>query len=76
MRNTQTVRVLALLFKLCAYRTTGLSIADLCTYSGTNRRTLYRDFDALKEAGVELESVRYSGTLCIRIKSIPGLIDD
>lgn len=75
-RNTQAVRVLALLIKMCGFRRTGLTIEELCDQAEVSRRTLYRDFDAFKEVGIELETVRIAGAMRVRLKRIPGLIDD
>lgn len=75
-RNNQPIRVLSILIRLCAFQKTGLTIKELMEYADVDRRTLYRDFDAIKAAGVELESTRNSGSLRIRIARIPGLIED
>lgn len=75
-RNNQPIRVLSILIRLCAFRKTGLTIKELMDYASIDRRTLYRDFDAIKAAGVELEHARISGALRIRISRIPGLIED
>jgi predicted DNA-binding transcriptional regulator YafY len=51
-RNAQIVRVLAILRDLDRHG--GVTLADLAQAHGTSERTVRRDLDALREAGVEL----------------------
>jgi predicted DNA-binding transcriptional regulator YafY len=75
-RNSQIVRVLNLLFLLCRYRNAGLGIRKICELLAVSRRTLYRDLDALKEVGIEIEHVKDdSDELRVYLKKIPVLMD-
>ena len=74
-RNFQSVRVLKLLFLFATHRRTGLTIKQLTELLGVKRRTLYRDLEALKEAGVEFTQIRSDGELKICVKRIPALLE-
>lgn len=75
-RNSQIVRVLNLFFLLCRYRKVGLGIKETCELLAVSRRTLYRDLDALKEVGIEIEHVKGDlDELRIILKKVPILLD-
>jgi predicted DNA-binding transcriptional regulator YafY len=75
-RNNQIVRVLNLFFLLCRYRKVGLGIKKICEILAVSRRTLYRDLDALKEVGIEIEHVKDDlDELRIYLKKVPILLD-
>ena len=71
-RNAQIVRVLNLFFLLCRYRKVGLGINSICELLSVSRRTLYRDLDALKEVGIEIEHLKdESDELRVYLKKCP-----
>jgi predicted DNA-binding transcriptional regulator YafY len=75
-RNNQIVRVLNLLFLLCRYRKVGLGIKKICELLSVSRRTLYRDLDALKEVGIEIEHVKdEADELRVFLKKVPILLE-
>ena len=75
-RNFQVVRVMKLLFLLCQNRRTGLSIAHLCEVLSANKRTLYRDVQALKSVGVVIEhQMSDDGFIRLILKNIPILME-
>ena len=75
-RNSQIVRVLNLLFLLCKHRKVGLAISHICELMSISRRTLYRDLDALKEVGIEIEHVKDDDDqLRVFLKKVPVLLD-
>ncbi len=75
-RNAQIVRVLNLFFLLCRYRKVGLGINSICELLSVSRRTLYRDLDALKEVGIEIEHLKdESDELRVYLKKVPILLE-
>ncbi len=75
-RNFQALRILNLFFLLCKHRHSGLTISFICESLNVNKRTLYRDLNALKEVGVKIVHQRDEDS-CIRVyvKSIPVFLD-
>jgi predicted DNA-binding transcriptional regulator YafY len=71
-RNNQVVRVLNLFFLLCKHKKFGLGISEACDSLAVSRRTLYRDLEALKEVGVELEHLKNDADeLRVYLKRLP-----
>ena len=75
-RNFTVVRVLNLLFLLCHNRRTGLTIAQICEKLSVNKRTLYRDIQALKSVGVVIvHQISDDGVMRLILKNIPVFIE-
>lgn len=75
-RNYQVVRVLNLLLLLCKHRHSGLSISSICQALAGNKRTLYRDLQALKEVGVHIVHQRDEDEMVrVYVKKIPVLLE-
>ncbi len=75
-RNFTVVRVLRLLFLLCHNRRSGLTIAQICESLSVNKRTLYRDIQALKTVGVVIDhKVSDDGVMRLILKNIPVLVE-
>jgi predicted DNA-binding transcriptional regulator YafY len=61
---------------LCKHKKFGLSIHEICDSLAISRRTLYRDLEALKEVGVELEHLKNDADeLRVYLKKIPIFYD-
>jgi predicted DNA-binding transcriptional regulator YafY len=75
-RNSQNVRILILLFELAKHRRLGLTIKQLQEHLKIKRRTLYRDLEALRAAGVEFYSFRIDGELRFRVTKVPGFYEE
>lgn len=60
-RNFSLVRCLRILRALDAARLRGVTIRELRAAVGVQRRTLYRDLDAIREAGWKIDTEHETG---------------
>jgi len=65
-RGEQLARTWQIIKRLEAQRSRGLTIDELCDEGGWNRRTLYRDIQALEEAGFPIEKESCDGRVYYR----------
>lgn len=69
-RGEQLARTWQLIKRLEAQRSRGLTIEELCQEGGWQRRTLYRDIEALEEAGFPIEKENCDGRVYYRFSRV------